>query len=267
VEHIVFDGGSSDGSVEILRKHSSELAYWHSEKDKGQTDAVNKGFRLATGEIIGWLNSDDLYYPGAFHLVAKCFDENPDVNFIYGMADHIDTADQVLEPYYTEDWSFDRLKQLCFICQPALFFRRAVLEKYGLLDESLNYCMDYEFWLRCGQHEEFYYLKRPLAGSRLYPENKTLGSKNAVISEIVSMLQEKFSVVDQQWLASRALSESHEKFKTRRRWMKSLMGPVYAWFLWQRYSWVYNKRVFPIVPSEFILRLPFLPTFLAKRLV
>lgn len=265
-EHIVVDGGSTDESVSILRDFECHLHYWVSEPDRGQTHAVNKGLALATGEIVGWLNSDDVYYPGAFAHVVDEFQNNPNINFIYGMADHIDADDQVLEPYYTEEWSYKRLQQLCFICQPAVFFRRSVLSQYGLLDEDLNYCMDYEFWLRCGAKEDFHYLKEPLAGSRLYPENKTLGSKVPVNEEIVRMLKAKFGIVDKQWLVSLSLAQARQRINPGTSTFRKTLAFFYALALWQRNLWANNKTVFPSIPTDYLLRLPFLPPKLSARL-
>jgi len=103
---------------------------WVSEKDNGQAHAVNKGIRATSGEIIGWLNSDDIYYPGALEL-CKISSRRIRDRVVYGDANHIDENDQVIERYYTEPWSLERLKQVCFLCQPAVFFRRRIVEQCG----------------------------------------------------------------------------------------------------------------------------------------
>ena len=149
LEHLVMDGGSKDETVRVLRDFDPPVR-WRSEPDRGQTDALNKGLREAAGEIIGWLNSDDVYYPGAIKRVLEVFEEHPEVDVVYGMADHIDENDRAFEAYPTEPWDLTRLQDTCFICQPALFMRRSVLERYGYPDDNLHYCMDYEYWMRLG---------------------------------------------------------------------------------------------------------------------
>jgi len=200
IEHLVFDGGSTDETVEVL-KAAQPPVRWVSEKDRGQTDAVNKGIRASDGEIIGWLNSDDVYYPGAVERVLRYFAEHPEVDVVYGMADHIDREDRAFEDYPSAAWDLEALKERCFICQPALFFRRRVVERHGLLDESLNYCMDYEYWLRLGKAGvRFAYLEHKLAGSRLYADNKTLGARVKVHAEINDVMKRLFGKVPDRWL-------------------------------------------------------------------
>ena len=117
------------------------------------------------------------------------------------MADHIDISDFPFEQYPTEPWNFKRLKNTCFICQPALFFRRRVVESHGLLDISLQYCMDYEYWLRLGKEGvHFEYLPVKLAGSRLYAGNKTMGARVEVHREIKDMLKKMFGRTPRKWL-------------------------------------------------------------------
>ncbi len=215
IEHVVFDGGSTDNTVEILKRLSPPVS-WVSKKDKGQTDAINRGIRATDGEIIGWLNSDDIYYPGAIARVIAFFKDNPEIDVVYGMGDHIDLDDNIFEAYPSEPWDFERLKETCFICQPALFFRRRVIGKHGLLDESLNYCMDYEYWLRLGKAGvTFAYLEEKLAGSRLYANNKTLGSRVKVHSEINDMFKKLFGKVPDRWLFNYAHAVAEQRISKK----------------------------------------------------
>lgn len=217
IEHVVFDGGSTDESVDILARFEPRVR-WVSRKDGGQADAVNQGIEATDGDIIGWLNSDDVYYPGAVARVLEYFEKHPDIDVVYGMADHIDTDDRPFEPYPTEPWDFERLKETCFICQPALFFRRRVIEMHGLLDKSLHYCMDYEYWLRLGSAGvRFAYIEDKLAGSRLYADNKTLGARLGVHHEINDMFKKLFGTVPDRWLFNYAHVRAESEWDERQR--------------------------------------------------
>lgn len=199
LEYIVMDGGSTDETVSILKEYGDRII-WKSEKDKGQTDAVNKGIRAAHGDIIGWLNSDDIYYPGAIGKVLDVFQRHPEINVVYGNANHIREDDSFIEEYYTEDFDYERLKDVCFICQPSLFFRKKLVDIYGYLDDKLQYCMDYDYWLRLGKGEKFYRLNELIAGSRLYDDNKTLGARRKVHEEMLVMQKKNLGRASEKWV-------------------------------------------------------------------
>jgi len=154
LEYIIIDGGSKDGSVDIIKKHEDKIDYWVSEKDKGQSHAFNKGLEQATGEIIGWLNSDDIYYSNAIKESAKIFESCPDVDVIFSNYNFIDENDKVLRtrkeiPY---DYKIYLWSKGCYHANCAGFFRRRCFEQCGNLREDLHYGMDYEFYLRLGQN-------------------------------------------------------------------------------------------------------------------
>jgi hypothetical protein len=200
-EHWVIDGGSADETLAVLRAAARPGLSWVSERDRGQAHAVNKGIARSTGEIIGWINSDDIYFPGALARAVEYFASHPQVDVVYGAADHIDVEGTVLSAYPTADFDLPRLHEFCFICQPAAFFRRSCISRYGLLDERLHYCMDYEFWLRLGRSgAKFAYLPVKLAGSRLHADTKTLGARVALHREIIDMFLRLQGTVPANWL-------------------------------------------------------------------
>jgi glycosyltransferase involved in cell wall biosynthesis len=184
---------------------------WVSERDQGQADAINKGIRATTGDVVGYLNSDDIYYPGALVAVQNFFEANPEIEVVYGEADHIDSEGRVLESYPTGDWDYNRLKEVCFLCQPAVFFRRRLTERAGLFDAELMYSMDYEYWLRLGAICRFARLPVKLAGSRMHRENKTLGFRVAVHHEINDMLKKRLGAVPQRWIFNYAHAVRDQK--------------------------------------------------------
>jgi len=202
VEHIVMDGGSDDGTLEILERWRDRgRISFCSGPDGGQTAAINAGIERARGDVLAYLNSDDVYYDGAIAAALEVFARDPEADVVYGDADHIDAGDRVLGAYPTEEWSLERLKVVCYLCQPAVFFRRRVLERSGPFDARLDHCMDYEYWLRLGmQGLRFVHVPRRLAGSRLHPATKTLGSPREVHAEINDMLRTRFDTIADSWL-------------------------------------------------------------------
>lgn len=174
VEYIVIDGNSSDGSREIIERYADRLHYWVSEPDKGQTDALIKGFRHSTGDIQGWLCSDDLLLPGALELVSRFFAENPQVDAAYGDSIWIDSAGRYLRP--KKEIGFNRFAFLFdhnYISQPSMFWRRSLYEKVGGLDTRFNLAMDADLWERFSRHTRIAHIPAYLSCMRYYPEQKT----------------------------------------------------------------------------------------------
>jgi len=205
IQHIVVDGGSTDGTQGILARWSDRVT-WSSERDSGQTAAINAGLSRATAEILGYLNSDDIYYDGAIEAALEAFDRNPSADVVYGRADIIDTDDHVLADYPTEEWSLERLKEMCFLCQPAVFFRRRILDR-GMFDPAFDHCMDYEFWLRAALHgARFVHVPRKLAASRTHAATKTVRATEKVHREINDMLKKHVGAVPESWLTNYAYS-------------------------------------------------------------
>jgi len=240
LEYIVMDGGSTDETVNILKRYQERLT-WVSEKDDGQAHAVNKGIDASHGDIIGWLNSDDIYYPDAFLKVIDFFNNHSQIDILYGYADHIDVDDHHIEDYPTEPWNFARLKDTCFICQPTVFFRRRVFQSYGLLQEDLAYCMDYEYWLRLGKKGVvFGLLETKLAASRFYESTKTLGARKKVHNEINDMMKQTFGTVPLRWIVNYAHVQLEDKNREQKTgtWHK-----LKLLYLSIRSSYRWNKKI------------------------
>jgi hypothetical protein len=142
--------------------------------------------------------------------VAKIFADHPEVEAVYGNANWIDEHDGVIAPFPTRPWHYETLKGDCYLSQPAVFFRRRLVERFGPLQVALNYCLDYELWLRYGQHVSFYYLPQTLAGSRMYATNKTIGQRLKAHAEVNQMLQQFLGTVPDNWVYGYALIKVEE---------------------------------------------------------
>ncbi|HNN12850.1 MAG TPA: glycosyltransferase family 2 protein [Anaerolineales bacterium] len=174
IEYIVIDGASTDGSVEIIKKYAGRLAYWESAKDKGQADAINKGFARASGEIVAWLNSDDYYLPGTISKAVKAFEENPAAVLVYADMLAVDENGQTFNTLTYKQLTFDDL--LCFqiIGQPAVFMRRSALEKTGGLDPAFHFLLDHLLWIRIAKQGRLLHVDQVWAAARYHAEAKNV---------------------------------------------------------------------------------------------
>jgi glycosyltransferase involved in cell wall biosynthesis len=200
VEHIVMDGGSTDGTVDILERWRDRISF-SSGPDGGQTAAINAGIARARGEVLAYLNSDDVYCEGAVAAAVEAFERDPSADVVYGDAVHIDADDRLTGSYPVEEWSIERLKLVCFLCQPAVFFRRRVIERFGPFDARLHYCMDYEYWLRLGlRGARFVHVPVRFAASRVHDATKTRTRLREAHTETNDMLHERIGHVPDNWL-------------------------------------------------------------------
>jgi GT2 family glycosyltransferase len=207
LEYIVIDGASTDGSVEIIRKYSDRLAWWVSEKDKGQGEAINKGLARARGDILAWINSDDYYLPNAVSSAVKIFEENPDVVLVYGDMLAVDQNSETTNALKYGQYSLEDL--LCFqiIGQPAVFFRREVFEKTAGLDTTYHFMLDHHLWIRIAQQGKILHVPQLWAAARYHPLAKNR-------SKPVEFGIEAFRILD--WVRTQPeLSQTLEKVKRR----------------------------------------------------
>lgn len=191
LEYIVMDGGSTDGTLAILKKYEKKIK-WFSKKDKGQSDAINQGLKIVTGEIIAYLNTDDYYEEETLVRVAEFFKKNKNAFWVTGKCRIVDEKDREVRKLVTFYKNFflkylrsrNLLLLINFISQPATFFRKRVFDEMGLFDEKLVFSMDYDYWLKVWQKYELYFLNRYLASFRVHQTSKSVMSPdNQFMSE------------------------------------------------------------------------------------
>jgi glycosyltransferase involved in cell wall biosynthesis len=198
IEYIIVDGGSRDGTIETIKRYAGLVnggryplrcrgvsLKWVSEADSGQSEAINKGFRMASGDIFSWVNADDMYVEGAFSKVKEFLEKHGGSDFVYGDGEIIDGEGRVIQPWRSRPYSLKLLRTHHFlyhefsnyILQPAVFWRKGVFRGIGYIDETLHYSMDLEYWIRAGVHGlKFGYIKERLAKFRLGKGSKTSSS-------------------------------------------------------------------------------------------
>lgn len=193
LDYIIQDAASTDNSVSIIKKYDGLLKNkkwqikckgieyrWSSKKDKGQADAIKKGFYMAKGEILAWLNSDDVYEPLAIKKALDAFSRNPDAAMAYGRSYYIDANGDEKGEYPASPFDMKKLAVFNFISQPSVFFRRKAYEKSGMINEKLRYAMDYDLWIRLSTQGSVVFIDEPLSRYRMHEESKTMSGRLAI---------------------------------------------------------------------------------------
>jgi len=201
IEILLMDGGSTDQSLEIIQRYARHFAAWESQPDRGQAHAINKGLLKAKGQIIGWLNSDDCYLPGTVGAAVQTFLQEPAVEVVYGRLERIDEHGQTLPtptlPKDRVEFGRELVLGECVVNQPGSFWRRTAMDRAGLLDESLRYALDYEYWIRLALlGARFKRLPQVVAQFRLSRNSKTVGQTAAMAGELLEVFEKIASSPD-----------------------------------------------------------------------
>ena len=238
IEYIVIDGASTDGSADIIKKYSSRLAYWISEKDSGQADAINKGMRRAKGDIVAWLNSDDYYLPGAIQSAVAAFESNPQAMMVYGNMLAVDQNGQTINQLRYRQLTLEDL--LCFqiIGQPAVFMRRHAFEKAGGLDLNFHFMLDHQLWIKLAAQGQIVHINQTWAAARYHPLAKNrlkaaeFGREAFRIldwaetqSDLASILQrvQRRARASAQRVNARYLLDDAQSWNALKAWMRALI--------------------------------------------
>jgi glycosyltransferase involved in cell wall biosynthesis len=251
LEYIVVDGGSTDGSREIIQQYSGKLKHWLSEPDQGQAEAINKGLALATGDIIGWLNSDDVYLAGTISSAVEGCMDNPDWVLIHGDVLAIDSEGRVINRIRYRDLTLEDLMCFNIIGQPAVFFRRTAMERAGYLDPGYHLLLDHQYWLRLAQYGGIGYIRQDWAKARFHSESKNVSLAPGFGKEafdILEWMEQEPSLANRlktlirkaragaHWLDGRYLSEAGKAKPALKAFSKSLLAdPSFVLRDWKRF--------------------------------
>lgn len=196
LEYVIIDGGSTDGSVEIIKKYEKYLAYWISKPDKGQADAINKGFRMITGDILAWLNSDDIYLSNVFIKIAKYFKQNPNADVVYGNTIFIDSNDEIIGDLKFTKFS---LKSYIFkgfgLHQPSAFWKKEAFDELEGVREHFNFCMDTDLFMRMAKAgKNFHFFNNYLSCFRITKTQKSSVINHIGLKERQQIIKELFDI-------------------------------------------------------------------------
>jgi len=219
IEHIVMDGGSTDGSVDVLRAAGDSVS-WVSEPDAGQSDAINKAFAASSGEIIGWINSDDAYFDcRVIADVVAFFEAHPDADVVYGHCAQIDADGRIIQLLWSPPYDETLLRAVNVLSQPAVFIRRGALTE-PMLDATFHFAMDYELWLRLAREgRRFGRIDRIAAVDRHYPARKSSTITDVMDADLVRLAETHGALIGPEHERARS------RFYVRQRLMGALLAP------------------------------------------
>jgi glycosyltransferase involved in cell wall biosynthesis len=217
IEYIIMDGGSSDNSTNIIRQYQDKISYWVSETDKGQANAINKGWKICHGEILAFLNSDDTYQPGAITKIVDAFDKHPEWGMIYGDAERIDAESRFIQYCKAGPFNIENELYIYTIIQPTVFIRRNVFESVGWLDEQLLISIDFDYFMRIATSRFSIGVLEGvhLANTRMHSETKT--SKQTI----------KF-IYDNEFIINRTIDES-KSISNKKKVRKKALSYLYIY--------------------------------------
>jgi len=217
LELIVMDGGSTDQTVSVLKQFADQNAsntslrfIWKSEHDGGQAAAINKGLKIATGDILAYLNSDDTYEHQTLKFIGQYFQNHPKVQFVYGHGKLIDQKGKFIGMYNDFQVNFTVLHGSCPISQPTAFWTRKVLDKIGFFDASFNYTMDYEYWVRVSKKFRMIYLPEVLASTRIHPAAKTSSQTQKLYRDAIRVQKKYYKTVHHDWIFTYVDGQVHQ---------------------------------------------------------
>ena len=208
IEYTLMDGGSTDGTVDIVRDLAPRARIVTAANDGGAAAAINAGFAQSAGEILGWLSADDLYAPRAVELAVAEFEKHPDADVVYGDGLWIDSEGKEIRPYPTRDFDPALFGNDCYLCQPAVFFRRSAFERVGGLNPKLRTAYDYDLWIRLSRGGRFQRVREVFACSRMHAGNKTFGDRETVLREAMELQRSYFHYVPMGWVFSYVVYKS-----------------------------------------------------------
>lgn len=206
LDYMVADGGSTDGTVEVLRGYGDRLR-WRSGPDGGAAAAIRAGLAEARGEILGWLNADDMLLPGALKTVVEAFNQHPGAVAVFSGARWVDEQGGLIRAYPVAPDAAERLGQECLICQPACFFRASAYRAAGGIDAGLSSAFDYDLWIRLARLGPFVHQPGIWALSRMHGQNKTLGERRTMFREGIAVLARHYGYVPFNWVYCRRVYE------------------------------------------------------------